>query len=449
MKILIVEDDNDIRDILMFTFDSEINASYVYAGSGNEAIDIIKLNEDIDLIVCDYNMPNGNGGVVYQYLLDNDYKVPYVLCSSDSIEDHDVFLDRSLILHHIVKPNLFEGVHDTLIAYENMSQVSGDESSTVVRNDSTYTQVNTDLLLLAEIIPCSVYLKINDQKHVKIYNQGDIFTQADLDKYENNSIQKLIIEKQFVESFVDIVGSKIKEIIECSATESEKKVLDIHSVIMDTIRSLGLSKQVIRATEQSINFTMSILNKNKEFKDIYKNIFEHGGKYLTKHSIALAYITNGILAKTSWDSPENRNKLALAGFFHDVAIKVAEFSELSVQEIESISLKNFKEHPAEAAALLSKLKGVPADLDRIVLDHHERPDGSGMPRGLTAKQIQPLSTVFIFSHDIVDAMFALEKKNKAFSKENLKTELTKKLYNEGHFKKCYESFELAKIFEEN
>jgi response regulator RpfG family c-di-GMP phosphodiesterase len=449
MKILIVEDDNDIRDILMFTFDSEISADYVYAGSGNEAVELIKSSDDIDLIVCDYNMPNGNGGVVYKFLLENSYTIPYVLCSSDSVDDHDVFLDRSVLLGHIVKPNIFEGVHETLIAYENMTKVSNPDAdaSTVERNEGIYTQVNTDLLLLAGVVPCSVYLKINDQKHIKVFNKGDKFSKEDYEKYANKEIQKLIIDKDSVEAFVLIVASKINTIIECDTTENEDKVLDIHSVIMDTISSLGLSEQVIRATEQSIEFSMSIFKKNKEFKDIYKNIFGHEGKYLTKHSIALVYITNGILAKTSWDSPENRNKLALAGFFHDAAIKVSEFTELSEHEIENITLKNFKEHAGEAAKLLSKLKGVPSDLDRIVLDHHERPDGSGLPRGLSGKQIQPLSAIFIFSHDVVDAIFALEKKSLNLSKDNLETELKSKLYEEGHFKKCYEGFELARIFE--
>ena len=39
MRVLIVDDEEDIRDIIAFTFEAEIEAEFIYAASGNEAIE--------------------------------------------------------------------------------------------------------------------------------------------------------------------------------------------------------------------------------------------------------------------------------------------------------------------------------------------------------------------------------------------------------------------------
>ena len=106
MKILIVDDDHDIREIMMFTYDNEVDAEFLFAGDGKEAISKLESEPDIDLIVCDYNMPVSNGGDVYIYLLENKMNIPYVFCSSENIKDHHEFLDNHLVISEIKKPNI-------------------------------------------------------------------------------------------------------------------------------------------------------------------------------------------------------------------------------------------------------------------------------------------------------------------------------------------------------
>ena len=83
---------------------------------------------------------------------------------------------------------------------------------------------------------------------------------------------------------------------------------------------------------------------------------------------------------------------------------------------------------------------LPPDVDSIILEHHERPDGTGVPKQLTANQIKPLSSIFIFAHDIVDIIFSLEQQGESPSKEAVIKNLNTKLYNVSNFKKSYEAF---------
>ena len=240
--------------------------------------------------------------------------------------------------------------------------------------------------------------------------------------------------------------NQIQKILDDSVTEEETKVIDAHSVIMNTVRVLGLSDRIVRATENSVNLALDTFEKNKNFNDVYAKIFGNEKLYLTKHSIALSYITCGIISKLPWDSIECRNKLVMSSFLHDVTINTPEFNEGSSSLEEQDSLINFRDHPKEAVELIKSYKEIPADVDQIIIDHHEKPDGSGTPRGLTASQLKPLASVFIFSHDIVDAIFSIEEQKLEFKLENVLSLLNKDSYSIGHFKKCYEALEQLEIF---
>jgi DNA-binding NtrC family response regulator len=91
-KLLLIDDEEDIRDVLTLILESNFDYEVVQASSGNEAIELLKTTEGIGLVFCDYRMPDGNGGVVYSYMKDNLSHLPYVMVSTDGPEDYSVFL---------------------------------------------------------------------------------------------------------------------------------------------------------------------------------------------------------------------------------------------------------------------------------------------------------------------------------------------------------------------
>ena len=60
LKILFVEDENDLIEIIVDTL-KKLDADYLTASNGKEALAIIEKNMDIDIIVTDINMPVMNG----------------------------------------------------------------------------------------------------------------------------------------------------------------------------------------------------------------------------------------------------------------------------------------------------------------------------------------------------------------------------------------------------
>ena len=446
MRVLIIDDEEEIREIVSFTFETEIPASFLYAESGNKAIDVIKKEDDIDIIICDFKMQDGTGGDVYKYIVENNVDIPYVLCSSSKKDEFEVFNQGAQFLGEITKPHIHEGIVEILKMYESLAKTNNKVLPTN-KNKSSYSTISLDLLNLFDTTPSDVFVKINDHKFIKVIGKGDSVTPEEIQKYKDKRIRKLLIKKDKTKEYFDTLYGRINKILTDEPSDTPDKILDIHTVIMDTVRTLGLSSQIIRATQKSVEFAVNMFKKNKSFEDLSRQIFEHSTGYLTKHSIALAYVSTGILTKLPWDSPETRNKLVMASFLHDAAIKSPDFNEADVEQDDPQSLMTFESHPNETVKILKKFNALPPDVDSIILEHHEKPDGTGFPRKLTASQIKPLSSIFIFSHAIVDIVFSLEKKAIKPSRESVLAELNTDLYDASSFKKILEAFKKVKLFE--
>jgi DNA-binding NtrC family response regulator len=89
LKVLIVDDEPDILDLMEEEF-SYCGYQTITAICGNDAINVLE-TQDIDIVVSDYKMPNGNGMAVLTYVNSMNKKIPiffFVSGQADvSIED--------------------------------------------------------------------------------------------------------------------------------------------------------------------------------------------------------------------------------------------------------------------------------------------------------------------------------------------------------------------------
>ena len=110
--ILIVDDEVDICEKLATCFELE-DFIVLTAHSGNKAIDILRLNPQVELIVSDIKMPDGDGLKLIDFVKNElDKKVPIIMLSAFSETPEAELLERGA-LRLISKPvNI-----DDLISY--------------------------------------------------------------------------------------------------------------------------------------------------------------------------------------------------------------------------------------------------------------------------------------------------------------------------------------------
>ncbi len=442
MKILVVDDETEIQEVIEFSFTSEIKCDIVLAASGNEAIEKLKQYDDIDMVVCDYNMPQGNGGNVYTYMMESNHEALFVFCSSDTIEQHAEFTDLDRIFARISKSDIYQGVQQVIAKYNERQSTE----RKLEKNHSACISVGLELLKKTKTLPCNIYIELKNGKKLKIFNQGDTFTAEEYNKYAAKGIKYLLIERKNRDAYVESLCGSIHDILIDKDLEAGDKVFDAHSSILTVVKELGLSESLVKLTQRAVNEAISLFDDNPAFNKLEKKIFKNPENYLTAHSIALAYISSAILSKTAWSNLETRKKLVMASFLHDASIRVVDGVD-QTRVLKEDDYLNFREHPIEAQTLLKKFKNIPPDLDRIILEHHEKPNGTGFPRQLDGTQVHPLTAIFILAHDIVDLVLQLREDNQPITDEALHEVLSMADYSIGSFKKCYDAFLQVKIFE--
>lgn len=110
---------------------------------------------------------------------------------------------------------------------------------------------------------------------------------------------------------------------------------------------------------------------------------------LAHRCIELSVISTGIALELEFPE-EQVMHVAMAGLLHDIGLyRQPEHFRKPSQFLSAEERWRYQRHPLIAADLLSQWTGVPESVCAIVAQVHERPDGSGFPRGLRFSGIHP------------------------------------------------------------
>jgi HD-GYP domain-containing protein (c-di-GMP phosphodiesterase class II) len=102
--------------------------------------------------------------------------------------------------------------------------------------------------------------------------------------------------------------------------------------------------------------------------------------------------------------PARLRRLALGGLLHDIGKLGVPSSVLQKPgALTDEEYDQIKRHPEHGRELLSRLGGFDGHVHRLVLDHHERLDGGGYPRGLGEADLD-LETRILSVCDVYDAL---------------------------------------------
>ena len=102
--------------------------------------------------------------------------------------------------------------------------------------------------------------------------------------------------------------------------------------------------------------------------------------------------------------PARLRSLAIGGLLHDMGkLSVPDAILQKPGPLDDAEFDAIKLHPERGHELLTELGGFDERVTRLVLDHHERLDGNGYPRGLEADDLD-LETRILAVCDVYDAL---------------------------------------------
>jgi HD-GYP domain-containing protein (c-di-GMP phosphodiesterase class II) len=131
--------------------------------------------------------------------------------------------------------------------------------------------------------------------------------------------------------------------------------------------------------------------------------FNNVSDYLHAHSLDVC-VFSLITAKAMGLDYEEIVDLGIAALLHDIGkIKVSDAILSKPSSLTSEEYDEVKKHSKYGYDLVLKIPGFKRDVAQIIMQHHERCDGSGYPRGLNSDEISSLAKIIVVA-DIYDAL---------------------------------------------
>ncbi|OGD16146.1 MAG: hypothetical protein A2V76_03140 [Candidatus Aminicenantes bacterium RBG_16_63_14] len=207
---------------------------------------------------------------------------------------------------------------------------------------------------------------------------------------DKDSAERVRIERELRLARIEIDHLVDKRTAELSRANDE-----LHGKVLETRRSEDYLQSTLDRLERSLEGTFRAMSMTLELKDPYMAGHQHRVSSL---AVAIAQEMN-----LAWEKIEG---LRFAGIIHDIG-KIAAPVEIMTKpcRLTKTEFQLIKEHPRVGYEMIKNI-AFPWPLAHIILQHHERLDGSGYPEGLVGDAILPEARILAVA-DVVEAVCAL------------------------------------------
>jgi putative nucleotidyltransferase with HDIG domain len=199
-------------------------------------------------------------------------------------------------------------------------------------------------------------------------------------------------ERRRVEQELRLAKNELEHRVDKRTEELSKVNEELHGRVMETRRAEDQLQTTLARLEKALEGTVRAMSLTIEMRDLYT-----AGHQRRVTSLAVA------IAEELHLPQEKIEGLRLAGIIHDIG-KIAMPSELLTKptRLTKTEFQLLKDHPRIGYDILKNIQ-FPWPVAHIILQHHERMDGSGYPEGLVGEAILIEARILAVA-DVVEAL---------------------------------------------
>lgn len=385
------------------------------------------LSTRLGLVVTDYQMPGMDGLQVLELIKKSDPELPVIFLTGHGTIDTAVQATKGGAVVFLTKPFEPDDLVAAVESHARVDQALADDvleyieaqgltdESLVVSPDSILLEneiVSTETIpeglveikfediLPGQVLPFSLHLQIlnkNTKKHIlrKICEKNTVFTtgfKEMLDKRRLGSAYIMLKDYDAYLEYINAVKSTLH--FKHQKVKEQKKLLlygkaveAVTDILNDPANNMNIKKSV----ELVDDIFLTLVNDPETYQGMFKlfkrdtSIFNHSAH------VCLLSVSYGI--KLGLDQ-EKARILGLGGLFHDVGMNKIDKRILEKKtSLTPFEWSEIKKHPERGMALMKGSRIIPISSLKIILEHHEKEDGSGYPRGLKGSQISAQSSI--------------------------------------------------------
>lgn len=448
MKILLVQKNSKLKDRLNLYLDNlPTSVEVIEASDFSQVKDLLEQVIGIDVVLTCHETGSFEGMKIAVPLL-KTYDCDLIVNTEDKLEEaleykaFESLAERGHLIGNDVNCEMFHNlILDVLKRRKNLSFEYTEEE---------YRKVRLIYFLRCNKVLCDVFIKIGDEKYIKVLKKDDIYTRDDLQKYRDKKVKYLFVQAEDYEEFGAGL-SKTPFLIEDRNLDPkyvEDAVINTLDIVHEMVSESGVTDEVINLVDYSVFQIENTLEDDKILSRLLAS-FRDRKDYLLDHSYMVAYFSNSVCAHMEWDSEEIRKKLSYAAMLQDLCLADADLAmAINLQTADMVNytdeqISYYKSHPQQISELVKKNPKVPMNVDEILLSHHEKPEGNGFPRALSSHRVTQLAAVFNVAHSFVDELYREE-----FDLDQIPTILSrmKKRFSSGNYQKPFEG--LLNVFKQ-
>ena len=408
IRVLIVDDSEDDGLLLMRNLkNGGFSPSYEQVDTAeamNKALD----EQTWDVILCDNSMPTFDAASALELYKNKRLDLPFIIVSGTIADETAVAAMKAGAHDYIMKGNLARlssAVDRELREAKNRQErriteiqlrKSEEKYRTLFEDSSDAIYLNNQDSELIDFNLSMLELFGYSREEMLGINTKAVFVNPD--EYER--LQDKIAQKGSVREFKAKLRKKDGTEMDCLITSTvrqakDKSKLGYQGIIRD-ISELVSSREQIETTlndlRKALGGTIEAMALTVETRD----------PYTAGHQRRVSNLARGIATEMGVSEAQIQG-IRMAGVIHDIG-KISVPGEILSKpgNISQNELGIIREHPQVGYNIL-KTVDFPWPIAQIVLQHHERMDGSGYPNGISGENIL-LEARILAVADVVEAM---------------------------------------------
>lgn len=408
-KILIVDSTKEQSMLVRLSVANYKEIKVYEKTSIDEAIDIIEILEDIDVVYCAQSFSSTIQTLVNFLKIEKPH-VKLIIHSEKALDYSNVILlDSSLSSETLI------GIIKKELGLENSIDLSMKDYIAIPIDYFLYFRENP--------IYADIYLRIkkseSESHYIKRVQKGEMFDEKDILRFKELQVENFYIKGDQYLDFVDSARKIIIQILGSNKFSAEELIEISHSsyrVTQSMILELGIDNHTYELVKTSID-TMDKVVQEGELKIFLDKLKTNPESFIYNHVYLLSFLLNKVVSNFSWATASIKEKLTYVAFFHDISIQSDHLAMIhSEEELVNAKLSEQESrlvlnHANESSRIIEKFTYLPMGLSNIVKEHHGVKIGSGFTTILNSN-LAPLSMVFIVVEDFVQRYLKIPNCNK-------------------------------------
>jgi putative nucleotidyltransferase with HDIG domain len=393
-KILLVEDDDGLRDMLK----SVLEKRYIVkqAVNGRQAKEYLTL-EDFSLVISDIQMPYFTGIELLEWIRANKKSTRVFLCTgfaqiletkSAAELGADDFLTKPFSTAELIAK-----IEKNLVKPEDKAEQTVDNKDF----DAEFCRVPIEDFISEKNTDYGIYIRLTNNKYIKVAHKGGKLEEERIKNFKDKGIHYLYVKKNDFDKLVGFAIYINNVLTQSDAINQEKKMRFMRytgELVMEHVFVKGMDQKALIEAKDFLNSTIETISADPNINALLETLNQHTD-YLYVHSLAVASFSYMVAREMGYTNTPILFKIAMGGLLHDVGKKEfpKEFLAKLRHQWSPEEIQMYESHPIRGREILESIQNVPVEVITMAYEHHENNLGQGFPRKLDRKRINPLSQI--------------------------------------------------------